>query len=373
MRIDVNELREPFINMHRLRNVDEKYTFFYDESNNFRKLYLKEGGFNIKKQDNFVLSGIAVNGIVNDIELGNLRKDLKLQKNVKEIKTKHLGSGEFLDFFNERKVEVFLKWLSDQDVYLHYFNLNVNYWAIVDIIDSLIDKVGDQHLFSYHMILKSDLYKVIMNEKDAFFDMMREFEYPNVKEHQINNFVLWLRSFINLNSHVLDFNRKRLLLSLFESESSLNELFFIMGNENNILINNFLPFYVRTLYIFKNSQHIFDDEDSIKKIMHTFPMSDGENELNNHSFINSVKCNAVQVSDLVSGILGKYFTFINDLKISDTDDVKANLNERQLNNIEMLRELISRSDKHSNGFFNSVISEEEYLKNDLFLHGVKRI
>ncbi|HAS6088074.1 TPA: hypothetical protein I7120_23705, partial [Vibrio vulnificus] len=371
--IDVNEMRTPFIRMHQLRNVDEKYTFFYDESNNFRKVYLKTGGFNISKQDNFVLSGIVVNDIVEDIDLGSLREDLKLQKNVKEIKTKHIGSGNFLDFLNEEKVGVFLDWLEQQELYIHYFNLNVNYWAIVDIIDSLIDEIGDNSLFSYHMMLKSDLYKVAMNEKDAFFDMMRAFEYPNIREENITNFVVWLRSFIKLNSYVLESKRKDLLLSLFQNETLLKKLFFVMGNETNVLINNFLPFYVRTLYIFKNSRHIFDDEKSIEKIMHTFPLYDNGEELNNHLFINSINCNAVQISDLISGLLGKYFTFINELDICDMKTVKNALNQRQLNNLNLLKKVIDRSDDHSNAFFNSVISEDEYIKNDYMLHSIKRI
>ncbi|EPU0491438.1 DUF3800 domain-containing protein [Vibrio cholerae] len=373
MGIDVNEMRSPFIRMHRLRNVDEKYTFFYDESNNFRKVYLKNGGFNISRQDNFVLSGIVINDIVEDIDIGSLREDLRLQKSVKEIKTKHIGSGDFLDFLDKDKVGVFLDWLEKQEFYIHYFNLNVNYWAIVDIVDSLIDEIGDNSLFKYHMMLKSDLYKIVMNEKDAFFDMMRAFEYPNIKKENIASFVIWLRSFIKLNSYVLENKRKALLLSLFQSETHLKNLFFIMDNETNVLINNFLPFYVRTLYIFKNSRHIFDNEESIEKIMHTFRLYENGEELNNHLFVSSINCNAVQISDLISGLLGKYFTFINELELCDMGKVKSAFNERQKNNLNLLKKVIDRSNDHSNAFFNSVISEDEYIKNDYILHSIKRI
>jgi hypothetical protein len=373
MPIDVNELRKPFIDQHRLNNVDDIYTFFYDESNNFRKLYLTEEGFNIEKCDNFVLSGIALKGRVTDINYDELFDNLKLQKNVTEIKTKHLGKGLFLDFLNERKVKIFLSWLNSEDIYIHYFNLNAVYWSVVDIVDSIIEKNPHPFYYMYHMSIKSDLYKLIKSDEKAFFNMLRSFNYPNIKGDELNSFTSILSDFITTKSVYIDSFRRNILLSLCKNLKELDELFFIMNETDNILINNFLPFYVRTLYIFKNSEHIFDDEDSIEKIMHHFPMQDGNKDISNYKFSNSKAFKGIQVSDLVSGLLGKYFTFIKDLEISDMPRIKGDLNERQQENLELMRLIISKSDKQSRGFFNSVMSEDEYMKNDYFLHNVSRI
>lgn len=373
VKIDVNELRKPFIEQHRLNNVDDVYTFFYDESNNFRKLYMTEEGFNIEKCDNFVLSGIALKGQVTDINYDELFDNLKLQKNVKEIKTKHLGKGCFLEFLNESKVEIFLSWLNNEDIYVHYFNLNAVYWSVVDIIDSIIEKNPHPFYMMYHMSIKSDLYKLVKNDEESFFNILRSFNYPNIKSAELISFTSWLSDFITTKSVCIDDFRRDILLSLCKNLKELDELFFIMNEADKILINNFLPFYVRTLYIFKNSEHIFDDEVSIEKIMHHFPMQDGSRDLSNYKFSNSKAFKGIQVSDLVSGLFGKYFTFIKDMEISDMHNVKGNLNERQKGNLELMRLIISKSDKQSRGFFNSVMSEDEYIKNDYFLHNVNRI
>lgn len=372
MKIDVNELRKQLIEQQRLINVDDVYTFFYDESNNFRKLHLTEEGFNIENFDNFVLSGIALKGQVTDINYDKLFEDLKLQKNVKEIKTKHIGKGAFLDFVNERKVKAFLSWLNNEDIYVHYFNLNSVYWSVVDIIDSIIEKKPHQFYFMHHMSIKSDLYNLVKSDEIAFFNMLKEFNYPNIKSDKLPLFISFLSDFVITKSVNIDHFRREILLSLFKNLEDLDELFFIMNETDNILINNFLPFYVRTLYIFKNSKHIFDDEDSIEKIMHHFPMKDGTKDLHNYQFSNSKTFKGIQISDLVSGLLGKYFSFIKDMNISEMYKVKSNLNERQKENLELMRQIISKSDKQSNGFFNSVMSEDEYIKNDYFLHNISR-
>lgn len=44
--MDVNESRYILIQNHGLQNTDDVYTFYYDETNNIRKLYLKDSGLN---------------------------------------------------------------------------------------------------------------------------------------------------------------------------------------------------------------------------------------------------------------------------------------------------------------------------------------
>lgn len=48
--IDVNELREPIILKYGLQNIDNIYTFYYDETNNMRALKVTENGLNIGEQ-----------------------------------------------------------------------------------------------------------------------------------------------------------------------------------------------------------------------------------------------------------------------------------------------------------------------------------
>jgi hypothetical protein len=90
--INVNEIRDFLINYHGLSRKlsDEKLTFYYDESNNIRKLHLTPKGLNIGKSCNFVLAGIVHEGESHSADFELLNKSLCLQKSVKEIKLKHM-------------------------------------------------------------------------------------------------------------------------------------------------------------------------------------------------------------------------------------------------------------------------------------------
>jgi len=86
MEFDVNEMRKDIIEQWKLANVDDVYTFYYDESNNIRKLHLTESGLNVGKTSNFVLAGILHKGIEHNANLDSLVKSLQLQKNANELK-----------------------------------------------------------------------------------------------------------------------------------------------------------------------------------------------------------------------------------------------------------------------------------------------
>ncbi len=141
MQFDVNEMRKPFIEHEKLECIDDLFTFYYDESNNIRKLHLTSKGLNVDKACNFVLAGIVHKGETHCADFDALRRSLNIQLSAKEIKLKHIGTGSFENILKSKKLGVLLKWLIDNNFYLHYFNLNVLYWSIVDIIDSIIDNL----------------------------------------------------------------------------------------------------------------------------------------------------------------------------------------------------------------------------------------
>lgn len=65
--------------------ADEKYIFYYDETNNIRKLHLTEDGSNAEFK-NFVLGGIVHHADKSLGDTDSLIKSLVLQKSAKEIK-----------------------------------------------------------------------------------------------------------------------------------------------------------------------------------------------------------------------------------------------------------------------------------------------
>src|SRR3546814_10688979 len=89
---DVNPMRDAILAAYDLPNVDGAYTFYYDETNNVRKLHLTPDGMNIRRPDCFVLGGIVHSGAPRPIDLVALRSLLRIQPSRSEEHTSELQS-----------------------------------------------------------------------------------------------------------------------------------------------------------------------------------------------------------------------------------------------------------------------------------------
>ena len=144
------------------------FTFYYDETNNIKKFYVKENEFNHTFTANFVLGGLVHEGEAPNTQ--PLIDSFKLQKNAKEVKFKHIAKGGFLDCLKSWKLTLFLQFLKDSNLYVHYSSINILYWSIVDIVDSAIEnsdvakRLGPQ--FANH--LKNDLGVFHLLKTDSF-------------------------------------------------------------------------------------------------------------------------------------------------------------------------------------------------------------
>lgn len=136
--MDVNVIRDPHIAMHGLFDADASLTLYYDETNNIRKLVTRPDGLNVRGPKIFVLGGIAHRGSPRDLGFESLRAGLPLPKDVSELKFNQIGNGEFLDVLQSAKMETFLKWVTDQNLFVHFQALDVLYWSTVDIVDSIL-------------------------------------------------------------------------------------------------------------------------------------------------------------------------------------------------------------------------------------------
>ncbi len=141
--LDVNEMRAGEVET--LPGANDKFTIFYDETNNIRKLYLTEDGFNVGKHENFVLGGVALRENQTLPDIADLRDRLAIQNSATEMKLKHLAKGGFEDMLASEKMAIFLSWLSDNDILVHFSNINILYWALVDIVDAIIIEDKFEH------------------------------------------------------------------------------------------------------------------------------------------------------------------------------------------------------------------------------------
>lgn len=131
MRIDVEDMKQSLRNLHGIEPYEGILTFFYDESGNCRKFSLTKNGVNSEDSlwGDFVLAGVAYDGVENNIDFWDMYQALEYKEGQKELKFKHLyhNSSDFCSFLNSKRLTGFLRWLRNSGLFIHYSALN-NYF-----------------------------------------------------------------------------------------------------------------------------------------------------------------------------------------------------------------------------------------------------
>ncbi|MFM5404695.1 DUF3800 domain-containing protein [Aeromonas veronii] len=385
--------------------MENKYTFYYDESQNVRKLYLsnKVDGYNIdhdKHKDNavnFLLGGIAHRGDCINIDIDSLKKIIELQSNAKEFKFNHVARGDFLSVLNSRKLTGFLEWLCNSDLYVHYFNLNMEYWAYLDIVEDCIlhcltlkelEFKSDVHFRMYSDAHKNVLYNVVCDNRVGFIRLLKEYDFPYLKGRE-NEFMKMLYMLVmSYNIKVHSDPRKNQYEKLYANslrelillclETGIDDLTLTMDirtdvvkSDDRILVDGFSTFYQHRANQFPDSQHIFDEERIVEKdLARRKEHSDELKELK-YRFVKSTDNELIQVSDVIAGFLQKYFHYLNKTKISEVCDGRKNLNEQQMKNVNLIQKLINKSDSEDEKLLFYVMSSLEHEKHIAFMYPEK--
>ena len=138
---------------------------YYDESNNCIKFQFKDanGDLNVNYTEDYVLAGIAFEGTEPPMDIDAVFSKLKLQKSITDIKLKHIigkvpeRTHKFLHAMNSEKLESVLTDLLEVDnLYIHWSAINLLYYALVDIVDSVLS------VPVYHNEIKNVLFKFFL-------------------------------------------------------------------------------------------------------------------------------------------------------------------------------------------------------------------
>ncbi len=361
--IDIGEIRKYTKMLALSADFDSAYTFYYDETNNIRKFYVRELDFNSIFTNNFVLGGLVHEGSAPDVQ--PLIDSFKLQKSVKEVKFKHVAKGSFLDCLKSQKINLFLKYINASDLYIHYSSLNVLYWSIIDIVDSAIShsEVSQQLGPQFANTLKNDLYKWARIEIDSVISLFHKYEYPNIKQSDVLSFIEEISDLFANHLDDMEFHfGLESLRQLLKEAKKKGSLPFVMDGEDFTLIKDFSQFYLRPIYIFKNSTHIFDNEDSIAELLSGYKIWDGSKEIKNYSFVDSKSSQLTQLSDILVGLIGKLHSYLNTNTRDEIHDDFSQLNSAQSKNIDLLMNLIDKSHDKNMGFLHATDSYEEMSK-----------
>lgn len=355
-------------------NRDATFIIFYDETNNFRKFRLTEDGL---KQENlpFVLGGVALQKDVDLQDWDALKSDLRLQSNVHDVKLKHLAEGKkgcdrYEYTLAQKKISILLQWLIDRDIMIHYSVYDPLYFVTLEIIDCL--QADDRFSIGpIHRELKGELHHAIQQDEPAFLALMHRFGFPDVPREQTKGFLRDVETFVDAHLPVNRNTATLLLKQTLKRAVRLPdiELPFLHGNESGELIHGLGNWYIRPVYTFRNAVHIFDEEKDIQEYFEVFEVWDGDRRVN-YDFRESSTEIGIQLSDIIAGIFGRHFQFLNSHSMGELLRRRDAFTAEQAENLERLRILVDKSDAFSSGLFFSLTPVDSQMKNNAFLHNV---
>lgn len=361
--MEISMIREFTILTNPQADFDSSYTFFYDETNNFRKLKISEDGFNNPLDANFVLGGVAYSGSRPEVE--DIFDFLNLPANQTEVKFKTIAHGDFLTCLLSTKLQPILQSVLDSELYLHYISVNYLYWSLVDIVDSAIEDSGfdSEEMLPLAPAMKQALYIICKEEKDFIHDIFFELNYPNLKEEDIKTFCERIIDLIEEYQDDTELHFPLMMLKgLLQGAKKNNELTFLRNNENHTLIDSFLHYYLASIYMFKNSEHILDIEVTIQEQLASTTILDNGNPIANYQFVDSKSDKLIQLSDVMVGLFGKMTEYTNTHEQDEIIEDCSNLTPTQKNNLELLIGIIDKSHKYNTGFLHNINSNSELIK-----------
>lgn len=348
-------------------DFDVDYNFYYDETNNCRKLKIKNGKLNFDKDKDFVLGGVVLEkNNIKDIKdsFDSLKKKLKVRSDLKEIKFKNIcgGGSDFLKCIHNRKLHDFITWLLENDIYIHFSMLDHLYYSLVDIIDSLgVD--------SWEGIdLKTSLYQLVYNNTENFMEIFDKYNYPNVGANLSKSFYDEMIQCIKPLKPikipgVSGLQRKIDLIEAFRAGRK-KEPTFLINNEDNILIKEYYVLYARPVYMFKNAFHLFDEEFGVQNEINKTGIKLDQIEMKNYEFIQSDNNIFIQLSDITVGILGKLFEFIKKIPIDDIENAYISFDEHHQKGFDLLKDLLHKSYQKNAALRNMSANQELQYKFD---------
>lgn len=344
--------------------IDEKYNLYFDETGNVKKYIIRKNCFNVDADTNFVLGGIESREI---ITLDELKERLKIQPTTNEIKSKHIYNGAFECCLKSSKLENFIDFIKEKGCHIHFLSLNLTYWSIVDILDS----IENIDLFQINY-LKAMLYRVIKSDIRSAIDIFNKYSYPDLKNSKdVSDFMNNIKKLCYAYSVQCPKHLKETLALLVENleKGSLQpEAIFIQNEEKSVLVKNFREFYTQQIYTFINSNITFDKENDIMRYLNNTQFIIDGKILSNYEFVDSKSNVMIQISDIVVGIIAKYLHTI-DLTTEQISHYISQFDENQLRRFQKLNNLINYSLEYNPTFVHQITSIE--LSN-LFIKLVKQ-
>lgn len=367
--INVEEFYKAIEELHGYKDNGKKYVFYYDETNNYRKVKITEKGLN---DFNVMLNNYTLGGICfeksKEKDAEELIKNLKLQNN-QELKSKTFfrGKNTFIDCIEHKKLNLILNWILN-NAYVHYLDIDSIYFSVIDIVDSICNNpIAKLFPPDLTYAFKDELYHAIRSNTEMFIDICQKTEYPNVKSENIKIFCQGLIDIIEKEHG--NYYTLGLLKDLIKQVIN-DELIFLKDNDVGIIMDSFYSLRQQKCIIFKDSIHIFDKElvDEQKMNDEYMVLNNGE-KLENYKFMDSRDEINIQISDVIVYLIARYLKFLTYCPNEIADFTIRNLNDTGRKNLTTLIQIINKSNEE-NPFFLETINPQSvnYRRNLMNQH-----
>lgn len=308
------------------KNIDRNEFYYYDETNNTRKFWLKDKNFNVDPFTKFSLGGMVTTIDIINSNHEELWTELELPKNIKELKAKHIfnDSEDFLELINSKRVNLLLDYINKMGYHVHYNYLNIFFFTIADIVDNAFANVSDLNINP--QILKQELY--FRMEKDLTWSkkLFEKYNYPSIEnQKELINFYNEITQFL-LDQNNLNENTEK-LIDLFRNIKIKSNLF--IAETPNVYIDDLSDLYTLLPNIFPNSKHNFDKETYIQHKLNnlsTLP--------SNIDWFESKDYRTIQLCDCLISIINRFINYIE----SNSDEDLAYSFQSVFKNTPMLRQ-----------------------------------
>jgi hypothetical protein len=278
---------------------------------------------------------------------------------MQEIKSGNIYNGDFLRAISAPKLTPILELIRDKHWFIHCSDVNLLYYSLVDIVDSLVFNSGySQFIWNPYIFfgIKDTFYKIFINDLEENLAILLSFDYPDVKKDRLHAFREFLTDMIikyHMKTGKMDDILAFLCEVIIDSDVNQRDLVFIEDEKKGILIDDFIQFYTTRLCALSHSALILDEEGDIVEYLKKEPLVMSGKPLTNYQFMDSKDNTFIQLSDIIVGILARLYEFIDN----DWDIVKGGIDALPpigQRNLRLLNDILLYSVQENSLFFNQV-------------------
>ena len=301
----------------------EPWRIYYDETENCRSIAYRNGAIADARtvERPFILGGIAILGEGVEDELLVRIESFAPRSGEMKARTVLGGSDDFARVLRRRETTRFLESIDQPGIAVHYHSQDNLYYAIVDIVDSMIAGSGHGHMFALHRELKNALYLCARIDPVGFLENLAAFGFPNVPPGEVCPFCEFIENslldFLETHSESLSFEDRffiETLRQMARASSRSESLALLKDNPPDTLVEGFSDHYQQVCLFFPKAFHCFDDETHV-----SMDIVDGVN----YDFMDSELNLFVQLSDVWVGLLSRCFRFLGKWADDRNPDVFA--------------------------------------------------